>query len=129
LCNLFLVSAIKRRFTGEGNMDLNDLTLGQIKEISGMCKTVTTEAKSFLEIGKCYLVRTVTFTVAGTLKAINDKEFLFTECDWIADTGRFSDNLKSCAFNEVEPYDKDVIVNRSSFTDATEIKSTPRKQK
>ena len=84
---------------------------------------------TFLKLGKCYLVRCVTFTIAGTLKDYNNHEFLFENCDWIADTGRFHDNLKSCDFNEVEPFVNNVVVNRQSFTDITEIKSTPRIQK
>lgn len=110
-------------------MNLDDLTLGQLKEIQKMSGNFKTESKTFLEIGKCYLIRTVTFTITGTLKDFNEKEFLLENCDWIADTGRFSDNLKSCSFNEVEPYQNNVIVNRSSFTDITEIKITPRTQK
>jgi hypothetical protein len=100
------------------------------KDLSGGAIAILPEKPStFLQRGKCYLVRTVTYTIAGTLENFNEKEFLFTACDWIADTGRFADNLKSCSFGEVEPFKNDVVVNRSSFTDITEIDSTPRTQK
>lgn len=101
-----------------------EVSLKEIIDLVG-----TKENKTFLKKSKCYLVRTVTFTIAGTFEDYNEHEFLFSNCDWIADTGRFHDSLKSCAFNEVEPFINSVIVNRNSFVDITEINSTPRVQK
>ncbi len=101
----------------------------KLEELLSLVKSEKKEATTFLQKGKCYLVRTVTYAVAGTLKDFNDREFLFEKADWIADTGRFSDNLKSCEFSEVEPFHNDAVVNRSAFTDITEIKRTPHVQK
>ena len=111
-------------------MSFENLTIKEVMEIKKMfAGNEPADSRTFMQKGKVYLIRTVTFTLAGKLKDFSDKEFLFEECDWIADTGRFADNLVSCSFSEVEPFANDVIVNRSSFVDCTEIKSTPRKQK
>jgi hypothetical protein len=49
---------------------------------------------------------------------------------WIADTGRFSDALKSAKFNEVEPFPNGrVIIGRGSIIDAVRFDPLPRDMK
>ena len=83
------------------------------------------------EIGENYLIRTVTMIDTGRLVDVGDHELVLEDAAWIADTGRFSDTLKSCSFNEVEPFPEDskVIIGRGSIVDAIKIKTLPRKQK
>ena len=89
-----------------------------------------TKEVSIWKIGKNYLVRTVTMTTTGKLKAVTEQELLFSDAAWIADTGRFSVSLKdSDNFSEVEPFVNDVIVGRNSIIDATEIIKLPREMK
>ena len=84
---------------------------------------------TFLEEGKSYLFRTVTMIYTGKIVSMKKDEILLTTAAWIADTGRFSDNLSSCEFNEVEPYPNDVVIFRGALLDVTEIKTLPTKQK
>ena len=66
----------------------------------------------------------------GRLVAVTDKELVLEDAAWIADTGRFSDALKKCQFNEVEPFpDGKVILNRSAIIDAMRIPEVQRSQK
>jgi len=83
----------------------------------------------FFEIGKNYLIRTVTMIVTGKLERVGNKELLLSNAAWIADTGRFFDNLKSEQFEEVEPFINDVILGRGSIVDMTQINKLPESQK
>lgn len=79
-------------------------------------------------IGKNYFIRTVTMIITGRLEKVGHSELLLSSAAWIADTGRLFDNLKSCEFNEIEPFPNDVIIGRGSIVDATRIDSLPTEQ-
>ena len=82
------------------------------------------------EIGKNYLIRTVTMIDTGRVVAVTEHEIVLEDAAWVADTGRFANTLKSCDFNEVEPFPAgQVIVGRHSVIDAVQIETLPRKQK
>jgi hypothetical protein len=82
------------------------------------------------KIGQPYLIRTVSMIDTGRIVAVTDKEIILEDAAWIADTGRFSDALKSCNFSEVEPFpDGQVIVNRAAIIDAVKIPTLQRSQK
>lgn len=98
-------------------MDLEDLRLKDFMKLTESMKVSSTD--SFFEVGKSYLIRTVTFYYTGRLKKINSRELLLEEVSWIADTGRFSECLMEGKFNEIEPFLKDVIIPRDSLIDAT----------
>lgn len=116
-------------------MNINDLTVGQVKEITSLFGGTATPqpagGSSHWEIGKPYLIRTVTMIDTGILVAVTDQELVLTDAAWIADTGRFSDALASCQFSEVEPFPEGskVIINRTAIIDAVRITEPPRKQK
>jgi hypothetical protein len=84
---------------------------------------------SFLEVGLKYLFRTVTMIYTGQIVDMNENEIKLTSAAWIADTGRWADNLKSCEFEEVEPYHNDVIIYKGALLDVTRIIRLPLKQK
>jgi hypothetical protein len=109
-------------------MKLDDLTIGEAKELA---KAFSSETASHpWEIGKNYLIRTVTMIDAGKLVAVYDDELVLENAAWIADTGRFSDALTKLNFNEVEPFPQGlVIVGRGSIIDAVQIQEVPRGQK
>jgi hypothetical protein len=75
----------------------------------------------FWNEGDAYFIRTVTSFFTGRLICIDGPELIFTDCCWIADTGRFADALAKGVVNESEPFPKDqpVLVNRESIVDAT----------
>jgi len=116
-------------------MNIEDLTLKQIREIQAMTAGVVTQPQPQptsepWEIGKVYLIRTVTMTETGRLVEVTPQELVLEEACWIADTGRFADSLKTATFNEQEPFpDGRVIVGRGSVIDAVVISVAPRGQK
>jgi len=84
------------------------------------------------EIGKKYLIRTVTMIQHGVLIDITEHELVLTQASWIADTGRFHDFIiGKDEPNEVEPFpqDKIVIIGRGSLIDAVVLDSCFSKQK
>lgn len=69
------------------------------------------------EIGKAYLVRTVTYHQVGILKDIIGDFLIFKDASWVADSGRFSDCISKGSFNEVE-YVGPIIINKTAIVDA-----------
>ena len=97
------------------NEELKDLMLKLLLSE----KTASSSNNELWQIGKSYLVRTVTMYCLGKLKAIAGQELLFENASWLADCGRFHECLKSGTYSEVEPFVDDVILNRGSIIDAT----------
>jgi len=89
-------------------------------------KTMRINPDQPFEAGKCYLIRTVTHYVAGTIVCVGKSEIVMRDAAWIADTGRFSDALRLASFNEIEPYPEGStpIVGRGSIIDAVRINPT-----
>jgi len=110
-------------------MDVNDLTIGQARELTELFGVGNKTTLSPWVLGKNYLIRTVTMTLTGKLTFIGENELSLDDAAWIADTGRFSECLKTCNFSEVEIFKNSVIVGRGSVIDATEIKTLPRDTK
>lgn len=82
------------------------------------------------QVGKVYLIRTVTMIQTGRLVQVTPQELVLEDAAWIADTGRFADALAKCEFDEVEPFpDGQVIVGRGAIVDAVQIASVQRVQK
>ena len=74
------------------------------------------------EIGKNYLVRTVTMFLSGKVKSIKGNFMVLEQAAWVSDTGRFNEALKDTdKFSEVEPFKYDAIVSLGAIVDATEI--------
>ena len=100
---------------------IDSLTLGEIKDLMQIFSPRQNCTHQPFEIGKAYLIRTVTHIDIGVVKSVGDKELVLSDCSWIADTGRYNDALKKgvSVLNEVEPYIDDVILGRGSIIDAT----------
>jgi hypothetical protein len=113
-------------------MAVDNLTVGQLREVVAMlCLLPGTPDESLWEVGKPYLIRTVTMTLTGRLVAVTPHELALEDAAWIADTGRFADALLSGEYSEVEPYPAGrVLVGRGAVVDATVISAAlPRTQR
>jgi hypothetical protein len=72
------------------------------------------------QIGKSYIVRTVSFANVGKLKDIKGNWLIMSAASWIADTGSWADCLqKANSFKQVEPFKDDVYINIDAIIDAT----------
>lgn len=110
-------------------MNIDDITIGDFKKLAAVIGTPQSDNSAW-EIGKNYLIRTVTMIDTGRLVAVTQQELVLEDAAWIADTGRFSDAVKNCAFGEVEPFPSGkVIIGRGSVIDAICINELPRDKK
>ena len=83
--------------------------------------------KGFWQIGKIYLIRTVTMIDTGRLVEVTPHEIVLEDAAWIADTGRFGAALKSLNFSEVEPFpDGQVAIGRGAIIDVVQIHALQR---
>ena len=104
-------------------MDLNKLSFEQLqKEVEKLSKVkdaVTTKKVGVWEVGKNYVLRTVTMIDVGQLVVVTDDELVLKDASWIADTGRWNEFLKDGKYSESEPFpDGLVIVGRGALIDA-----------
>lgn len=90
------------------------------------------KTKQPYEIGKNYMIRTVTMIYTGTMKEVYDNELVLNNCAWIPETERWADTCEKGVFGEVEPYPKEasVVIGRQAILDAFVVKwELPTKQK
>lgn len=77
------------------------------------------ERKGAWTIGEKYLIRTVTMALTGRLVYLDDKELVLEDAAWIADSGRFSEALKTGKLNEIEPFPGEAGIGRGAIVDFT----------
>ena len=103
------------------NVCVDDLTVGQVKELARFAGTTMAEGHPY-RVGKPYFIRTVTFYYTGQLVAVTPQELVLEHAAWIADTGRFEAALRTGDFSEVEPYPVgQLIVGRGALVDAFQV--------
>lgn len=107
-------------------IDINELTLGQVRELQQALGCISEPQRSgqgHWKIGTAYLVRTVTYFCVGTLVDVTEHELWFRDACWVPETGRFSEALKSGNVSEAEPFpDGLVALGRGAIVDACEWK-------
>ena len=105
-------------------MNINELTIGQAKELANLFSNKTESNKSHpFEIGKNYFIRTVTMFYVGKLKAVYNDTLVLSEASWVANSGRFHNALKFglelVSESEIEPFIDDALISRGALVDAT----------
>jgi hypothetical protein len=119
-------------------MNINELTIGQAKELANLFgnKTEKTESNKShpFEIGKNYFIRTVTMSHVGKLEAVYDDILVLSNASWVADSGRLNDAMKfgleSIDHSELEPFVNNLLVGRGALVDMTVYNfPLPTKQK
>ena len=106
-------------------MNINELTVGQIKELNSLIGVPTDQKKKHnFEVGKSYFIRTITHHYLCKIVEICDLCIVGTSCVWVADDGRYHKFLQGEWSNdsEREPYpaDKKVQIFLGTFIDAME---------
>ena len=104
--------------------DLNKLSFSELKTeldtLEEQKEKVTTKNVGVWQVGKNYVIRTVTMINIGKLIKVTDEELVLEDACWIADAGRWMNFLKDGEYSEAEPFQKQVIVGRKALIDATE---------
>lgn len=114
-------------------IDINQLTIGQLKELQSLagCATPSQGKRLPLPVGAKIFVRTVTHYYTGRVVAVSEEEVQLDDAAWIADTGRFADFVGGKLANEIEPYPdgKGPTLNRGAFIEWCPAADLPRSQK
>ena len=94
----------------------------EAKEALKLLVALTENGKTAREVpfavGQSYFIRTVTYHLTGRVREIVGNFLVMDDAAWIADSGRFSQAIKTGSFKEVEPVET-MIVNMDSITDAS----------
>jgi hypothetical protein len=112
----------------ESAVDIDSLTIKEARQIANLftvektvaalsCNRPTVHAP--FEVGKAYLIRTVTMAWTGRVTAIYPEFLTMEDGAWIADTGRYHEAIAQGVFSEVEPAGN-VIIGTGSIVDAIE---------
>lgn len=123
-------------------MNIDDLTIGQAKQLATLFPPTVAQSVATLEvrreptpfdalIGKNIMIRTVTMIFTGRLVAVFPQELVIEDAAWIADTKRWQQFIAEGGIDECEPYpdEQPVIIGRGGLIDATEwLADLPRKQ-
>jgi hypothetical protein len=72
-----------------------------------------------LELGKAYLIQTVTHYYTGRLVAVSLSELVLEDAAWIPSTGRFHEALRTGKLEEVEPFLDPVTLNQGAVVAVT----------
>jgi hypothetical protein len=114
-------------------MNIDDLTIADARAIAALfgCALSPVAAQKQPEqahpykIGDTYLFRTVTMIDVGRLVGVFEHELAMESVSWVADTGRFSEALKTGTLGEVEPFpDGTVIIGRGAIVDGAKWNHT-----
>lgn len=100
-------------------MKIEELTIGEAREIASMFSSKLSAQTHSFTIGKSVIIRTVTHYFTGRIVSVTDSDLVLEDAAWIPDTGRWSTILASGIVNEAEPYLDPVIVSRGAITDTT----------
>src|SRR3990167_584078 len=111
-------------------MNLDDLTLGDLKKLSAIGIGATAQPELLCDVGKSYFIRTVTHHYTGKCVKVTPTWIELHDAAWIADDGRFHDFLKTGNAHEVEPFVHPVRIPVGAIIDVTEWQhALPRAQK
>jgi hypothetical protein len=112
-------------------MNIDQMTYGELKQIASMFQASAPQSQHFFEIGKNYIVRTVTMIYTGKLVDVGATEIVLIDAAWIPETDRFMQFIADGKIKECEPYpdERRVIIGRGGLMDAVVLdKELPRKQ-
>lgn len=102
-------------------MKLDDLTIGEARELSRMFSTPTGPVTQLAcYCGKAVVIRTVTHYYTGRVLSVDGFGIQLGNAAWIPDTGRWWNFLTSGKASEVEPYPGPVMVSLAAIVDLCE---------
>jgi len=100
-------------------INIDELTIKQVKELSTMINSGQQPDNHPYQIGENYFIRTVTMIQIGKLIKVTPQELILENAVWIGNTGRFTQALEDGILDEVELFPKgEIIVGRNAVIDA-----------
>ena len=98
-----------------------ELSVNDLRELIG-----TSSPTLGLQTGMSVVIRTVTYHYTGVVDRIGDGRVRLSTAGWLADSGRWSEFLKTGEANEVEMYPRTVSVAIASVVDWSELDVLPK---
>jgi hypothetical protein len=116
-------------------MDINSLTVGEVKELQRLLGGSPISASplpdcgshcGLYKIGQAYFIRTVTMSYTGIITAVHQQEIELSSACWIADSGRFHKALKGewDSNAEHEPFPAPIGIGRGAIVDFCPLSCT-----
>ena len=99
-------------------MNYEDMTIKEDREAANMFGGAAGNSTS-LAVGETVYIRAVTFHYVGRITAITDTDIKLQNASWIADSGRWSEALKTGKLSEIEPFPDTVCVMRGAIVDVS----------
>ena len=98
-------------------MNIDELTIGEAKQLSKMFGKEIAAKTHSIPVGECVFIRTVTMHYTGRITSVTDYDLVLEDASWIADSGRFSTALKNGDLSEVEPFPGSAIIPLGCIVD------------
>jgi len=111
-------------------LNIDSLTVGEIKEISKMIGGGTSCKKRITKDGDKIFIRTLTYHYTGRVVCETDDVIILKDGAWIADSGRFMDAISNGTLKEIEPIEACLKILKQNISDIIEWKhDLPKNQK
>ena len=98
-------------------MNLDNLTIGEFREIANMIGCRSREVTSPVSIGDKVLIRTVTYHMLGRVADIRGSWVLLEESSWVASSGQWGKAIANGVLSEVEVGGTGAWVNLDTAVD------------
>ena len=98
-------------------MNIDELTIGQAKDLVAIFGGGTNATLYPVEIGKAYCFRGVTYHWVGKVVAVIGSYAVLETAAWVADSGRFSEFIQNGTVAECEAVSVPVRVNMDACMD------------
>ena len=89
-----------------------------LADLKSLLSPVSINHEVPFEVGKSYIIRTVTMTNLGRVVAIKGQFLILEDACWVADSGRYGLALSTGVLNEVEVYPHGSFVSIPAIVDA-----------
>lgn len=99
-------------------MNIDELTLGQIKQLRGMLGDSAPQTKTLgLTVGDAVFIRAAVYHYTGRVTSIADGAVTLSDAAWIADSGKWNEALSTGVLDEIEPEPNGVTVPLDAVLD------------
>ena len=99
-------------------MNLDSLTLGEIKEISALLGNQNTSCtKPLTKIGDKVFIRTLTYHYIGEVIEETAEAVIIDKAVWVADSGQFTKAIQEGILSEIEIIGTRTVLLKSNMVD------------
>jgi len=115
-------AVVNRGRQKDKNMDIENLTIRQAREIAALLGTLGTgtEPSAYTRyLGKNVVIRSVTYHYIGRLALVCSDALVLEDASWLACSVRWGEGLRTGKVDEVEPYPGECTVSSGAIIDVS----------